>query len=50
MARTVVLQARIGGRAHLRLAKRAVNGVLRITGLGDTLVMRAVRSSGDPKR
>jgi len=41
MARTVELQARIEGRPHLRLAKGAVNFALGVTGLGDTLVMRA---------
>lgn len=41
MARTVELQARIESRPHLRLAKKAVNFALGVTGLGDTLVMWA---------
>ena len=43
MAKTVALQARIESRPHLRLLKGAVNSVLRATGLGDTLVLRATR-------
>jgi len=43
MRETVTLQARIEARAHLRLLKGAVNAILRATGLGDTLVLRAVR-------
>ena len=50
MARTVELQARIEGRPALRFAKGAVNLALRVTGLGDTLVMRAREREAARKR
>jgi hypothetical protein len=49
MAKTVALQARIESRPHLRLIKGAVNSVLRATGLGDTLVLRATRPASVAK-
>ena len=43
MERTVALQARIESNVALGAAKRAANLALRVTGLGDTLVLRARR-------